>query len=152
MSEQIRCSNCGGVMTPGADGRTYACAYCDAQQQVAIEADQIAAGLALDLANAEAFLTRLADALHAHFAQRTKVHRDGGHVVSFELDLDKDRFVAKRGSDGVIAQHKKMVRGVALKTATHPLDVWVAMLAKALAAHANTRADAVRALAQIKVV
>jgi hypothetical protein len=69
----------------------------------------------------------------------------------FELDLDKDRFVAKHEGRGVVTQHKRMVRGVALKTVTHPVDVWVGLLAKALAAHANTSAQAVQILAQIKV-
>jgi DNA-directed RNA polymerase subunit M/transcription elongation factor TFIIS len=52
MSAQIKCTNCGAVMTPGADGRTYACKYCEAEQQVAIDAEQIAAGLRLDTSSA----------------------------------------------------------------------------------------------------
>lgn len=151
MSEQIKCENCGGVMVPGADGRTYACPYCEAQQQVAIDAEQIAANLRADLANVEAFLVKLAQAMHGSFRDRTRVHHESGRIVLFEIDLDKDRFVAKRESDGVVAQHKKMVRGVALKTVTHPIDVWLELLAKALASHANTRAEAARVLAQIKV-
>ena len=150
MSGQMKCSNCGGVMEPGADGRTFACPYCDAQQQVAIDAEQIAAGLRADLANVEAFLARLADAMHASFPQRTRVRRDGVRVIHFELDLDKDAFVAKHEPDGVVAQHKKMVRGVALKTSTHPIDVWLEMLSKALATHANTRAHAAAVIARIK--
>jgi hypothetical protein len=138
-------------MEPGADGRTYACPYCEAEQQVAIEAEQIAAGLRADLSNVSAFLTQLATTLHQSFGDRTRLHHDGSRVIGFEIDFDKDRFVAKHDVDGVVAQHKKMVRGVALKTVTHPIDVWFDLLTKALAAHANTRAHAARVLAQIKV-
>lgn len=151
MSAPIKCANCGAVMTPGADGRTYACKYCEAEQQVAIDAEQIAAGLRLDTSSAAAFLDQLATVLAASFADRTRVQRDGDRVMLFELDLDKDRFVAKHEGRGVVTQHKRMVRGVALKTVTHPVDVWVGLLAKALAAHANTSAQAVQILAQIKV-
>jgi hypothetical protein len=151
MSEQVSCKNCGGTMSPGADGRTYACPYCEAEQQVAIEAEQIAANLRADLANVEAFLAKLADTMHASFSQRTRVRRDGTRVIHFELDLDKDVFVAKHEPDGIVAQHKKMVRGVALKTTSHPIDVWLEMLSRALANHANTRAHAARAIRSIKV-
>jgi hypothetical protein len=138
-------------MEPGSDGRTYACPYCDAEQQVAIAAEQVAAGLRADLANVSAFIVELARTLQHNFADRTRLHQHDGRIVGFEIDLDKDRFVAKHESDGVVAMHKKMVRGVALKTVTHPIDVWIDLLARALAAHANTRAHAARVLAQIKV-
>jgi hypothetical protein len=58
-------------------------------------------------------------------------------------------FVAKREGGEVLAQHKKMVRGIALKTATHPMDAWVDMLLKALAAHANENSRAGAAVAAI---
>ena len=53
--------------------------------------------------------------------------------------------------DSVVAQHKKMVRGVALKTATHHVDVWVGLLHKAIATHVNTNAKAAAALAQLRI-
>jgi hypothetical protein len=138
-------------LRPGGDGRTYACEYCEVLQQVSIDAEQIAAGLRADLADAAGFLHRLATSLHHAFGDRTRVRHEAGQVVHFEIDLDKDRFVALRESDGVVAQHKKMVRGVALKTSTHAIDVWIAMLAEALATHATTRAQAARVMSQIKL-
>jgi hypothetical protein len=128
------------------NGRSYGCKYCGAETQVAVDAAQIAAGMKLDLSNAAAFLARLAHALETAVADRTKIHRQGVEVVGIELDLPPDVFVAKRESHGVLAQHKRMVRGIALKTATHPLDRWVEMVTAALAAHANENARATQAL------
>jgi hypothetical protein len=153
MTEQIRCPNCGAMMTPKSDGRTVNCPYCEAELQVAIDSGQIAAGLQIDLANVDAFLFRLAATLHANFAALTKVQHDGGQLQHFEIKLDPDLFVAKRESygDGMIVQHKKLVRGVALKTVTHPIDQWVELLTQSLAKHANTRAAAAHAIAQFSI-
>jgi len=114
-----------------------------------VEATQIAAGMRLDLSNASAFLTRLAHALETAMADRTKIQRHGAEVVVIELDLSPDLFIAKREARGVLAQHKKIVRGIALKTATHPLDRWVEMVTAALASHANEDARATHALSAL---
>ena len=37
MSRQVQCASCGAVMAPQPDGRTYACSFCHAQVQVAID-------------------------------------------------------------------------------------------------------------------
>jgi hypothetical protein len=150
MSQPVRCTNCGATMAPAPDGRVFVCAHCGAQTQVAIDGQQIAAGLRLDLASADVFLAELASALHHGFAERAKIHRDGGAVVLVELALEGDVFIARREAHGVTAQHKKVVRGIALKTATHPLDRWVELLAKAIAAHANSNARAAEALARLR--
>ena len=52
----VNCHHCGAPMQPGADGRLYKCGYCGTKAQVAIGADQIAAGMALDMSNIETFL------------------------------------------------------------------------------------------------
>jgi hypothetical protein len=150
MTQQIRCPNCGAMMVPKTDGRTVTCSYCNAELQVAIESEQIAAGLQIDLNNVDAFLSRLAHTMHAHFATRTRVQHDGGQLVLFELNLDPDMFVAKRDYDTFLTQHKKMVRGIALKTVQHPIDEWMQLLTKALARHANTSAGAAQAIASLK--
>lgn len=151
MTGQIRCSNCGAPMTPQDDGRTFACLHCSAKAQVAIDSEQIAAGMRLDLANMEAFLVQLAGALHHGFPERTKIHRTGSVIAGVELDLDKDVFVAKRDVHGVVAVHKRMVRGVALKTVTHPLDKWVELLTRTMATHVNTHARVAQALARLRI-
>lgn len=150
MTKKMACPNCGAVMSPGTDGRTFVCGYCNAQQQVAVDSAQIAEGFKLDLSNVDAFLHRLAHELHATMAGRTKLKLIGDQVAHFEINLDPDLYVAKREPTGVVAQHKKLVRGIALKTVAHPLDQWVALLAKSLAAHANENARLSSILSQLK--
>jgi hypothetical protein len=150
MTQPQRCANCGAIMKPDANGRLYACNYCGAQVQAAIDASQIAAGLTLDLTNAEAFLHGLAAALHGHLGERTKLRGLGTRVDHFEINLDPDLFVVKREEYGIVAQYKKLVRGVALKTATHPLDRWVELLTKSLAAFANENARVAQVLATLR--
>jgi hypothetical protein len=151
VSQQIRCTNCGAVMVPGADGRTYACEYCRAKQQVAVDSQQIADGLRLDMANVDDFLHRLAHELHATMGPRTKLRLDGGQALEhFEINLDPDLYVARREASGLVTQHKKLVRGIALKTKAHPLDQWVQLLAQSLAAHANENARVALVISQLK--
>jgi len=147
---EIRCEGCGAVMAPRPDGRVFGCEYCGAQLQAAVDAEQISAGLRLDLANAEAFLVDLSRALHGHLGERTKLHAEGERIVAFELHLEPDVFLVKREIHGIVAQHRKVVRGIALKTATHPLDQWVLLLSKALAVHANENARVAQVLATLR--
>jgi hypothetical protein len=128
------CERCGAPLDVPEDGRSYGCRYCGAEVQVAVEASQIAAGMRLDLSNATAFLARLAQMLETAVGDRTKIQRSGVDVIVLELDLGADVFVAKREGHGVLAQHKRMVRGIALKTATHPLATHVTDNARATAA------------------
>jgi hypothetical protein len=79
------------------------------------------------------------------------VHWDRGKIVKIELDLGKDMFVAVLDIDQVVGQKKKMVRGVALKTVAHPIDIWVGLLHEAIATHVNTNAKAATALAQLRI-
>jgi hypothetical protein len=145
-----KCSECGGPLKLQRVGGAHVCAYCGAQQQIAIDGEQLAAGLQLDLANVESFMHSLAMSLHGHFGDRTKLVAQGGRIELFEINLDPDLFLAKRERGTVVAQYKKLVRGVALKTATHPLDHWVKLLAKALAAHANENARVATVLARLQ--
>ena len=147
--DPIPCARCGAMMTPQPDGRTYACAYCQTRVQVAIDGQQIAAGMHLDLANAAAFLHQLANTLAQGFAEQSKIDAQGGHVMSIEVTLEPHLFVAKRQGSSVIAQHKRISRGIALKTVTLPLDKWVDMLTESLAKHANTNARAGWVLQQL---
>jgi hypothetical protein len=136
-------------MAPMADGRTYACKYCDAKRLIAVDATQIAQGFQVDLSNVAGFLQHLAHTLETAVADRTRVVRNGAHIVSLELHLGQDGFVAKHEGGEVVTQHKKIVRGIALKTTPHPIDRWVDMLLKALAAHANENSRATAAVQAI---
>lgn len=151
MSTPIHCENCGAPMKLQGDGRTSSCTYCGAELRVAVDSGQLAAGMALDLANTDQFLSKLADALTVGFGARTKVQREGSRVMVIELSLDPDVFIARRDFENVVAQHKKLVRGIALKTTTHPLDRWVDLLTRAISAHANTNANAAQALSQLRI-
>jgi hypothetical protein len=152
MTQQVKCTSCGASMTPKqTDGRTHQCPYCGAEVQVAITADQIANGLAFDLKNVDAFLEKLAAAVDDALAGKARVHRDdGARIVILEINLDPHVFIAKREQSGaVIGQYRKLVRGVALKTATHPLDRWAQMLVEHLANHANENARLAQALGKL---
>jgi hypothetical protein len=129
-------------MQPGPDGRLYACGYCGTKAQVAIGADQLAAGMALDLSNIEAFLGHLAQGLAHAVPQQVRIAASGGHVHGIEVMLEPDGFVLRRDGQQVLCQYKKLVRGVALKTKDLPLVQWVEMLSQALARQANVNANA----------
>jgi hypothetical protein len=137
------------MMVPLGDGRTYGCNYCHTQVVVAVEGHQIAAGMRLDLHNADAFLAQIANTLQAGFAEATRIQANGRQVVSIEVTLEPDVFLAHREPQGVVTQHKRVVRGIALRTTTVPIDRWVQMLTDALAHHANTNARAAWVLARL---
>ncbi len=149
MTQPVACHNCGAMMTPAWDGRVYACPFCRTQVQVAIGADQIAAGMAIDLANVDAFLGKLASTLWQGFAEHTRIQAQGQWVQSIEVNLEPDVFFVQRDGQHAVATHKKIVRGVALRTKTLPLDVWFDLLTEALANHANVNARAAWVLTQI---
>jgi hypothetical protein len=145
----VNCHNCGAPMQPGADGRLYKCGFCGTQAQVAVAADQIAAGMALDLSNIENFLAHLARGLMTAVPQQVKIESSGAHVHGIEVNLEPDAFVLKREGGHVVSQYKKLVRGIALKTKDLPLDQWVQMLSESLARHANVNAQAGALAAQL---
>jgi hypothetical protein len=137
------------MAAPEADGRTYVCPYCRTRVQVAIGADQIAQGMALDLGNMEKFLAQLANTLSQGFAESTRIEANGPVVHLIEINLEPEIFTAKRDGGRVLAQHRRVVRGIALKTSTLPLDRWVEQLTAALARHANQNARAAWVLSQL---
>jgi hypothetical protein len=152
MSEGSNCNNCGApTKASGPDVRKGVCAFCGVELTFAIDSAQVAAGMALDTANADAFMAQLAKAFGHGFGDRAKVEWRSGRIVKVSLDLGKDMFVAVREFDTVSGQRKKMVRGVALKTMTPPIEEWVAMLHEAIAAHLDTNGRAASALAQLRV-
>ena len=151
MTKVVECDTCGAPMLPTSDGRVFRCDYCASEKQVAIDERQLAAGLRLDLTNVEAFVLGLATSLQQALPQQTRVLHEGTQLVLLELTLDPHLFLTKREArGGFTAQYKKLVRGVALKTKTLPLDQWVAELTKSMADHANQNAHVARVLAQLR--
>jgi hypothetical protein len=151
MIKVVTCDSCGATMRPTADGRVFYCDFCKSQKQVAIDEEQLAAGLRLDMSNVHQFLHDLSEALHHAFPEKLKVHRSGPHIEVLELNLDPHLFVTKREHTGEYTSHyKKLVRGVALKTKVLTLDVWVKDLTKSMAEHANNNARVASVLARLK--
>jgi hypothetical protein len=147
--QPIECKHCGAVMTPGADGRTYTCAYCRSTVQVAIDAGQLAAGMAFDATNVETSMAHLAQTLMQGLAEHTRVQYTGQWVHKLEVDLGSDRFVAAREGRDLVTRHQKMVRGVAIKNAPIPIDRWFETLTQAIAREANANAKAAWVLGQM---
>jgi hypothetical protein len=150
MSGSVRCQNCGAVMTPEADGRLYNCEFCRTSRQVGIGGDQIAAGMAVDLANIDAFLSKLAATLQQGFAEHSRVTMNGQWIAAIDVMLEPDEFHIHREGQKAVATQKKIVRGIALRTKTLSLDAWFAALTHALAEHANTNARAAWVLGQLR--
>ena len=136
-------------MAPEADGRTFACAYCGSRIQVAVGADQIALGMAVDLSNLEDFVAKVANALSLGFAEHTQIRATGRVVHAIELALEPHHFSLERQGQQFVTRHKKVVRGIALRTATLPVDVWFQKLTEALAEHANQSSRAAWVLSQL---
>ena len=137
------------MMNPQGDGRTYVCAFCHTRVLVAVEGHQIAAGMRLDLSNIDGFLGQLANTLHAGYAESTRITAQGAYVQAIEVTIEPDGFIVRREGAGVVAQYKKMVRGIALKTSTLPLDQWVEKLTAALARQAGSNTRAAWVLARL---
>ena len=151
MIHQISCENCGAPMRPHADGRRYTCDHCASERQVAIDSEQLAVGLAMDLSNIEAFIGGLAASMLKAMPGRTRVLHEGTRIVLVELNLDPHLYVTRREPAGhFTAQYKKLVRGVALKTKILPLPQWVEELTKALANHANENAHVAQMLTVLR--
>lgn len=148
-AQPVACKNCGALMVPQADGRTYYCNYCRTQVQVAIDGQQIAAGMRLDLGNIDAFLAQLARTLHTGYPESARILGSATMIQSIEVTLDPDVFMVHRESGRVVFRYKKLVRGIALRTETFAPDQWVERLTDALARHANNNARAAWVLAQM---
>lgn len=146
----VPCANCGAPMEPQPDGRTFACHYCRTHVQVAIDGRQIARGMGLDLSNIEQALVQIANVLYQGFSEHTQIQGSPQRIDRIELDLEPDRFIATRNGRQFTLEHKKVVRGIALKTHEQPLDVWVEGLCEALARKANQNARAAWVLGRLK--
>ncbi len=149
MANPVPCKNCGAMARPTGDGRTYICDFCQTKVVAAIEGDQIAAGMHLDLGNIDSFMAQLANTLYKGYAESTRIGANGNWVHTIEVTLDPDAFMVRREGSGVVAQYKKLVRGVALKTTVMPLDQWVKKLTDSLARQASSNAKAAWVLAQL---
>lgn len=136
-NEPIQCPHCGAMMTPQQDGRTYACVYCKTQQVVAVDAGQISNAMRLDLTKADQALSQICAYLLQAFPEHTQATQHEGAVSSLQFNFEPDVFLARREGNKLLFQHRRVVRGIALKTTTHPLEQWIALLSRTVAAQAN---------------
>ena len=95
------------------------------------------------------YLPVFANTLHAGYGECTRITAQGPYVHAIEVTVEPDGFLVRREGAGVVAQHKKMVRGIALKSTILPLDQWVDLLTKALARQAGSNARAAWVLARL---
>lgn len=152
MTKVVQCDSCGAVMKPTADGRVFFCEYCRSHKQVGIDGEQLAHGMRLDTSNVHQFLHDLSAALHQAMPEKTRLTHEGGRLSLFELNLDPHVFLARREPTGeFVAQYKKLVRGVALKTKTMSIDAWVKELTHSIASHANDNARVAGVLSRLGV-
>ncbi len=131
------------------DGRTYQCDFCNAKEVVAVDGQQLAEGMRLDLSNIDTFLGQLANTLYQGYAESTRITATGSVVHAIEVTLENHGFVIQRQGASAQAQYRKLVRGVALKTTPMPLDQWVKKLLDALAQQAQSNAKAAWVLARL---
>jgi hypothetical protein len=149
----VSCKKCGATMQPDATGRVFTCHYCGEVMQVGIGAEQIAQGMALDLANVDKFLAQLANTLSQGFSECTRIESQTWNGVVMptliEVHLEPDVFHVSRNGNHALCHYKKIVRGVALRTTELPIDQWLDKLLDALAAKANESARAAWVLGQL---
>lgn len=106
--------------------------------------DMLAAALRADMSDLNTFVEVLAGKVESALPGRVTVERRGGGLFSrekrvhrIEINLDNNRYalVADRGR--ILARRSSVVRGIVLKTEDLPLDSWINMLSRDLAAEAE---------------
>jgi hypothetical protein len=109
--------------------------------------DLVAAALRADLQDTRSFLEALAVRLEGALPGLTRVQRKRAGLLSrdrvvqrIEVTLGDDRFACEQGPRGVSAEKVHVVRGIALKRETVPVERWIEELAAALSTHAGALA------------
>jgi hypothetical protein len=116
-------------------------------------AASMAAGLGREAAgDRELFLSLLVEALAPALGERLQVERGGwlrrdGPIRRIRLDLEDDHFTLEVGKGGALAASRsRVVRGIALKTETLPVEAWLKAMTESLAEYARTHREALEAL------
>ena len=149
-----KCPNCGAPLETSTDGRSVLCPYCGAGEARSVDPGQLAASLRAETGS----LAQLFESLAARFAGElpdiTRVETSGGFLSSkrvdaFEVAFASEIFRMSRGSGRIVAERSEVVRGIALKTESVPVDAWLHALCEALSAHASSNAATLDALRRI---
>jgi hypothetical protein len=111
------------------------------------EFDLVAAALRADLQDTRTFLEALAVRLEGALPGLTRVQRKRAGMLSrdkvvqrIEVTLGDDRFACGQGPHGITAERVHVVRGIALKRETVPVERWIEELAAGLSTHADALA------------
>lgn len=109
-----------------------------------LDFDLLAASLRADTADVGTWVsvlgTKLAGALPARVRLRHGGIFGGGPVSGFTVDLGPWRFGMRQEHGQPVGERTHVVRDIALKTETLPLDIWLDALIEALAALAASSA------------
>lgn len=146
------CSNCGGRVETGADGRTVACVYCGSSSTVAIDPRALAAGIMSDAKSLDAGFERLLRTFEETLPAHTTTYREGmlyRKITGFDVILDELTFRLARENGKLVAKQIATVRGITLKTETLALDAWIHSLAEKLSSMAAGSAAARDAFTRI---
>jgi hypothetical protein len=115
--------------------------------EAAPDIDLVAAALRADLQDNRSFLQALAVRLEGALPGIAQVQRKRAGLLSrdklvtrIEVTLGDERFVCSQAPHGVTAERVHVVRGIALKRETVPVERWIEELAAALSNHAGALA------------
>jgi len=149
-----KCGNCGAPLQTSADGRELSCAYCGVSERRAVDPARLFSALRAEAGSAEELLQGLARRLAEAFPDLSRLEWSGGflsakRVVAFELTTAEARFRLCKAPHGVQAERAEVVRGIAVKTATLPVDEWLGALSASLSSHAAENSRALEALQRL---
>jgi hypothetical protein len=109
-----------------------------------MELELLAASLRADAADAPTWVAVLGNKLAGALPGRVHLHHGGmfgnGPVNGLAADLGTWRLALRLEHDQPVAERTHVVRGIALKTESLPLDAWIDALTQALAELATTSA------------
>jgi hypothetical protein len=115
--------------------------------EAAPDIDLLAAALRADLQDNRTFLEALAVRLEGALPGIARVQRRRAGFLSrdkvvqrIEVTLGDDRFACAEAPHGLTAEKVHVVRGIALKRETVPVERWIEELAAALSTHAGALA------------
>ncbi len=107
-----------------------------------MEFELLAASLRAETADMRMWMDVLGNKLAGALPNRVRLHRGGllgnGAVNGLTADLGAWRLSLRLDHDQPVAERTHVVRGIALKTESLPLDAWIDALTQALAELAAT--------------
>jgi hypothetical protein len=104
----------------------------------------LAAALRADMSDLNTFVEVLAGKVESALPGRVTIERRGGGLFSrekkvqrIEINLDNNRYALVADHGRIQSHRSNIVRGIVLKTEALPLDSWITLLSRDLAAEAE---------------